>query len=198
MFRSLIRSGVLVAALGAALAFSGTALAGPTTPQLDPIPPTVFAGPLTIKWSPSFFTPGSIYKGYVVHVSDKPPNANATLWQPISTTATQVTLNVQAGHTYIVRVRALEITADLTVNASASAWDSFFVLPYIDIPIYYEYLEWPVEPWCLTCPPFEVIFQEDPVLERYRDQLASARVNEAEVVTGVYFGRGEVVPVYAR
>ena len=198
MFRSLIRTGVLVAALGAALAFSGAALAGPTTPQLNPIPPTVFAGPLTISWSPSSFTPGSIYKGYVIYVSDKPPNANAALWPPISTTATQRTLNVQAGHTYVVRVSALEITAGLDVNVSASAWDSFFVLPFIDIPIYYEYLKWPLEPWCLTCPPFEVIFQDDPVLERYRDRLASARVNEREFVTGVYFGRGEVIPEYSR
>jgi hypothetical protein len=200
MFRTIIRTGVLAAALGAALAFSGSALAGPTTPNLNPIPPTVFAGQLTISWLPSTFDPGALLKQYRVDVVDKPPNVNAVLLPPILTAATQTTLNVQAGHTYVVRVRAFEITQNFDVVVSAADWDSFLVLPQITFPNYYEiYFEFPPDPWCLTCPPLWEYLQDDPVVQRNRDRLASARVYEREVVSAVHVdARGLVTPIYER
>lgn len=203
MLRNLIRSGVLAAALGAALAFSGSALANPTTPQLNPIPPTVFAGQLTISWSPSVFDANLIYAGYVLAVSDYPggPVLPVPTIYSVPAPITSKTITVTAGHHYVVRLDAIQVRADYTVELSPdSDFDAFQVIKQITIPDFYEeYFEWPPQPpWCLTCPPFELFLGDDPVERRAREVLGAPRVYERQLA-GVYVdGRGEVIPVWAR
>ena len=105
MFRALSRLGALGAVLVAALAFSGSALANPTTPQLHPIPSTVFGSPLTISWSPSFWDAGSILRFYELQVIDLTAGTSST--QAVFTTSK--TLNVSYNHTYGVRLRAANV-----------------------------------------------------------------------------------------
>ena len=190
MLRQLVRLGVLATALVSALAFSGSALAGPTTPQLDPIPDYVFGPTLTVKWSPSFFDRGALFTGYRVDVSDL---TTGTLRPPVITQATQATLlNLQSAHKYVVRVRALEITSNLQVLLSPTDADVFTVLPVLRFDDIYEvvYKFPPDPPWCLTCPYFELVWHDDPVL---RSSLDRIQVLDTERLVGVYVdARGEV------
>ena len=193
MLRQLVRLGVLAAALVSALAFSGSALAAPTTPQLDPIPDYVFGSSLTAKWSPSFFDRGALYTGYRVDVTDL---TTGTLRPPVITQATSTTLlNLQSAHKYVVRVRALEITSNLQLLLSSTDADVFTVLPVFRFDDIYEvvYKFPPDPPWCLTCPYFELFFQEDPAL---RESLDRIQVVETERIVGVYVdARGEVTGI---
>lgn len=202
MFRNLIRMGVLAAALGSALAFSGSALANPTTPQLNPIPPTVFAGPLTVSWSPSAFDPNLIASGYVLTVTDHPgaPVLPFSTDHFVSAPFTSKTINVTAGHVYILKLRAMEVTSQFEVKLSGSDYEVFEAINQFKIPDFYEeYYEWPPRPpWCLTCPPFGLFLGDDPVERRARAIFGEPRVYE-RALAGVYVdGRGEVSPLYAR
>jgi hypothetical protein len=202
MLRSLIRSGVLAAVVGAALAFSGSALANPTTPQLSPIPPTVFAGPLTVSWSPSAFDPNLIYAGYVLTVTDIPgaPFMPFATDHSVPAPFTSKTINVTAGHKYILKLRAMEVTNQFEVKLSGSDYEVFEAVKQFKIPDFYEeYIEWPPRPpWCLTCPPFELFFGDDPLELRARVIFGEPRVYERQLA-GVYVdGRGEVSEIYAR
>jgi hypothetical protein len=201
MLRSLIRSGVLAAVLGAALAFSGSALANPTTPPLNPIPSTVFAGPLTVSWSPSTFDSPVLYAGYVLTVTDHPgaPFLPFSTNHSIAAPAASKTINVSAGHTYILRLRAIEITTSFEVKLSGSDYEVFKAIKQFEIPDFYEeYYEWPPQPpWCLTCPPFDLFWGDDPYEARAREVLSTPRVYERPLA-GVYVdARGGVNPIYA-
>jgi hypothetical protein len=194
MLRSLIRTGVLALALGAALVFSGSALANPTTPQLHPIAPTVFAGPLTVQWNPSTFDANAIVKFYELQVIDF-TSGTAPKYGVFGTSKT---INVIAGHTYGLRLRAAEV-ANGQLLYSGSSVDVFNVIPMIIIPDFYEVeYKWPPDwPWCLTCPPFDVVFDDDPVVQRQRELILSARVYDREVITSLYVdARGEVTARY--
>ena len=202
MLRTLIRSGVLAAVLGAALAFSGSALANPTTPQLNPIPSTVFAGQLTVSWSPSTFDSSLLYAGYVLTVTDHPgaPVLPFSTTYSIAAPATSKTISLAAGHFYILRLRAIEVTTSLEVKLSGSDYEVFKAIKFFEIPdLYEEYYEWPPQPpWCLTCPPFDLFLGDDPYEVRARAVLGEPRVYERPLA-GVYVdGRGEVSPVYTR
>jgi hypothetical protein len=192
MFRNLIRTGVLAAVIAAALAFSGSALANPTTPQLYPIAPTVFAGPLTVKWFPATFDVGANPRWYELQVLDLTAGTSVKY----GTFGLSKTINVLAGHTYGLRLRAAEVLNGQGLY-SGSDVDVFNVIPMIVIPDIYEVeYRWPPEPPCM-CPPFDVLFEDDPVFPRYREDILTARYYDTEVITSLYVdARGEVTARY--
>jgi hypothetical protein len=193
MFRSLIRTGVLAAVIGAALAFSGTALANPTTPQLQAIPPTVFAGPMTVKWFPAVFDVNANPRWYELQVLDFTAGTSVKY----GTFGLSKTINVVSGHTYGLRLRAAEVLYGQGLY-SGSDVDVFNVIPFFIPDIYEIAYRWPPDPpWCLTCPPFDVLFQDDPVYPRYREDILTARYYDTEVITSLYVdARGEVTARY--
>jgi hypothetical protein len=194
MFRLFTRLGVLGAVAAAALALSGTALANPTTPQLNPIPSTVFAGDLTVSWSPSVFDFNATAKWYELQVIDVVNGTNATF----GFLGTSGTIHLSAGHTYGLRLRAAEVH-DNQIKKSGSSVDVVSVIPFIKLPQYYDVyyrIPWP-DP-CLTCPPYEIRFiGDDPIVQRTRELVASARVVDTEQLVGLYVdARGEVSAIY--
>ena len=193
MFRHLTRIGALLAVVAAALAFSGSALANPSTPTLAPIAPTVFEGPLTISWSPSAFDRGALAAWYEVTLIDITAGTSSKTGH----FGTSKTVNVFAGHTYGVRVRAGEVTSANTVVYSASSVDVFSVIKFFEPPLYYYDVLWRLQPNpCLTCPPLEIFVGDDPVVQRTRELVASSRVLDSEQLLGLYVdARGEVSAV---
>jgi hypothetical protein len=108
------------------------------------------------------------------------------------------TINVAAGHTYGLRLRAAEVLNGQGLY-SGSDVDIFNVIPTISIRDLYEIeFRWPPDPpWCLTCPPFDVLFGDDPVFPRYRQDILAARYYDTEVITSLYVdARGEVTARY--
>jgi hypothetical protein len=192
MFRLFTRVGVLAAVAAAALALSGSALANPTTPQLAPIPPTVFAGQLTVSWSPSAFDPGSILSFYELQVLDFTAGTNTKT----AVFGTSKTLTVLAGHTYGLRLRAADVAYGQLLYSGSSV-DVFSVIKLIEPPLYYEvYYRIPQPDPCLTCPPLELFVGDDPVVQRAREIVASARVVDREVLLGLYVdARGQVTAI---
>ena len=191
MFRPLGRFGILAAALVSALSFSGSALAAPSTPVLKPIAPVIFSTSLNVQWFPSTFDQGAILKGYGVYLSD---TTAGTLAQ-YSTPATSLQLvNLEAGHKYIVRVRAVEVMPNLQAYVSSSAWDVFTVMPLFIPDLYWEEIRFPPDPpWCLTCPPFDILFERDPELRLSRERI---QLVDRERVVGLRVdARGEVTPI---
>lgn len=195
MLRQLVRTGILAAALVSALAFSGSALAGPTKPNLDPIPNAIFGNSLTVKWSPSVFSPGAWLKAYRLDVRDLTAGTPPV---PHSTTATQFQLNsLVAGHLYLLELRAWEIDASFQVGVSPSDFELFRVYPTIVFDdFYYREIRFPPEPpWCLSCPYILELIQDDPILRASADRLRLGAVGPSAV--GVYVdGRGEVTGLY--
>jgi hypothetical protein len=192
MFRPLLRLGVLATALVSALAFSGSALAAPSTPVLKPIAPVIFSTSLKVEWFPSAFDRGALFTGYNVFLSD---TTAGTLAQ-YGTTGTSLQLvNLKSGHKYVVRVRALEVMPNLQAYVSSSAFDVFTVLPLFVPDLYWEEIRFPPDPpWCLTCPPFDILFQDDPVLRLNRARI---QVVDTERVLGVTVDpRGLVTPIH--
>jgi hypothetical protein len=114
MLRHLTRIGLLAAALGAALAFSGGALAAPTTPQLFPIPTSVPSGDVIVKWTPSTFDAG--FTGFYELTVYDTTSATTTVY---ITSATSQKVPVVAGHQYSMCIRAGEHAA------AAQAWSGY-------------------------------------------------------------------------
>jgi hypothetical protein len=116
MLRHLTRIVVLAAALGAALAFSGSALAAPTKPNLFPIPTSISAsGDLIVQWTASTFDPG-FAPAYELTVKDAAsPSADVYI-----TSATSQKVPVLQGHQYTMCVRAVE---KLPAAVLSSAYD---------------------------------------------------------------------------
>jgi hypothetical protein len=190
MFRVFTRIGALVAVVAAALAFSGSALANPSTPILAPIPPTVFEGPLTISWSPSVFDRGAQAGWYELTLIDITAGTSSKTGH----FGTSKTVNVFAGHTYGVRVRAGEVTSGNTLVYSPSSVDVFNVIKFFEPPLYRYDTLWRLKPNpCLTCPPFEIFVGDDPVVQRTRELVSRAQVVDREQLLGLYVdARGEV------
>jgi hypothetical protein len=191
MFRPFLRLGFLAAALVSALAFSGSALAAPTTPVLKPIPPVVFSTSLTVGWWPSTFDRGAILTGYRLYLSDL---SSGTFTQHSTQNTQYHFVNLKVGHKYVVRVQAIEVMSNLQGSASGSAFDVFTVLPLFIPDLYWEEIRFPPDPpWCLTCPPFDILFQDDPLLRLNRARI---QVVDTERVLGVTVDpRGEVTPI---
>ena len=190
MFRLFTRLGVLGAAVAAALAFSGSALANPTTPQLAPIPPLVIAGPLTVSWSPSSPDPGATVLWYELTVFDYTAGTISKL--PANFT-TSKTIWTQSGHTYGLRLRAGEVLGS-EIRYSGSSVDVFSAIKLIVPQVYREvWYRIPQPDPCLTCPPFELFVGDDPVVQRTRELVRSSRVLDREVFLGHHVdARGEV------
>jgi hypothetical protein len=193
MFRLFTRIGVLGAVVAAALAFSGSALANPSTPTLAPIAPIVFEGPLTISWSPSAFDRGALSGWYELTVIDLTGGASSTT----GVFGTSRTINVFAGHTYGVRLRAGEVTSAQTVLYSGSSVDVFDVIKFFEPPLYSYDVLWRLKPNpCLTCPPLEIFVGDDPLVQRTRELVSKAQVLDREQLVGLYVdARGEVQAV---
>lgn len=124
MSRSLTRISVLAAVLGAALAFSGSALAVPSTPQLDPIPAVVPPGDLSVHWSDSTFDPGAsgFYRLDVLDLTASNP------WSYELTGTTQLIDSklLLYGHQFSVCVTAIQALPTHS-EASAAHCDTFGV-----------------------------------------------------------------------
>ena len=179
MFRRFTRIGILAAVAAAALALSGNALANPSTPQLAPIPPTVFAGQLTVSWSPSTFDPGALLKWYELQVFDYTVNS---ISQPMVVFGTSKQITVLAGHTYGLRLQAANLVG-ITASKSPSATDLFHVIPFIKPPIYYE-IEYRIWPEPCRCPLVERFLGDDPVMQRARELVATATLVDREIFLG--------------
>jgi hypothetical protein len=195
MLRQLVRTGILAAALVSALAFSGSALAGPTKPNLDPIPNAIFGSSLNVKWSPSVFSPGAFFKAYKLDVRDVTAGTPPV---PHTTTLTQFQLNnLVTGHLYVLELQAWEVDAGFQVSDSASDFEVFRVYPSLVLDdLYWREIRFPPEPpWCLTCPYFLDLIQHDPVLRAGSDRLRLGTVGPAAVGVSVD-GRGEVTGLY--
>jgi hypothetical protein len=190
MFRFFTRIGVLGAVVAAALAFSGSALANPSTPQLDPISPLVIAGPLTVSWSPSTPDPGAAALWYELTVFDY---TAGTISKLPATFTTSKTIWTQSGHTYGLRLRAGEALGSSVIHSGSSV-DVFTAIKLIVPPVYYEvWYRIPQPDPCRTCPPVELFVGDDPVVQRTRELVANASVLDREVFLGHHVdARGEV------
>jgi hypothetical protein len=156
----------------------------------------VFAGWTTVGWSPSTFDANAVAKFYELSVLDFTAGSGTKY----AVSGTSKTINLVANHTYGLRLRAGEVLGGQLLYSGGDT-DVFNVLPMVVIPVYYQvFHKWPVPwPWCLTCPPRDLVFDGDPVVQRSRDLILSARVYDPVVVAGLYVdARGEVSEVYAR
>jgi len=101
-----------------ALAVAATLLAavpamakdGPSQPTLLPVPDTVTSLPLTLAWTPSTFTSGSLQNGYEVRVQDRTADATQVVDVAAPADAGTVTASLPLvdGHSYRLRVRGVE------------------------------------------------------------------------------------------
>jgi hypothetical protein len=85
---------------------------GPTQPTLLPVADTVTSLPLTLAWTPSTFTPGSLQNGYEVRVQDRAAGATQVVDVPAPANPGTVTASLPLvdGHSYRLRVRGVETT----------------------------------------------------------------------------------------
>jgi hypothetical protein len=194
MLRQLLRIALVTAVAAGALAFAGAARANPSTPQLAPIAPFVFGNQLTVSWSPSTFDQGALVKWYELTVVD----FTAGSIGKTAVFSTSKTIALTTGHKYGLRLRAGNVVNG-QVLYSGSSVDVFTAIKLIEPPIYYEEIYRIPEPWpCLTCPPVDIFVGDDPVVQRARELVASARFVEREVLLGLRVdARGGVTAIYA-
>jgi hypothetical protein len=158
------RIGVALGAVAASLAFAASAQAAPSTPQLNPIPNHVCASKPTISWAKS--TPdlfGTIV-AYRVDVTDLTAGSMAPP-KYVAGLSTQIG-PLQAGHHYVVRVRALQHRFGTWTFSATSAdhfWSSCIFVKLRD-----EYIEYDPFWWnqCWVCGGLEDIVIDDPVIYR--------------------------------
>src|SRR5262249_35866855 len=83
---------------------------GPSQPSLLPVPDTVTSLPLTLAWTPSTFTPGSLQNGYEISVQDRTADTTQVVDVPAPAGPGAVTASVPLinGHSYRLRVRGVE------------------------------------------------------------------------------------------
>jgi hypothetical protein len=132
-----------------------------------------------MNWSASAPDPGAHVLNYRVDLGDLTTGTSSYKYVGgLSTTIGPLIAN----HHYVVRVRALELTATHALVYSASAADSFyracFKLPDEVLSRYVAYNPWPE---CIMCGLVEY-FSDDPIMER---QIAMATPPAAERIRGV-------------
>jgi hypothetical protein len=175
VLRHLARLSVLAAALGAALAFSGSAVAAPSTPVLFPIASSVPSGSLLVKWTPSSFDAGTTSAFYELSVLDV---STSTLVQ-YAVSGTSKTIVVASGHTYTVCVRAGQVKGNV-LTFSGSTCDRFKVGEAWGTGVIVAY--WPGRPGYM--PADYLVFERAD--GRLREDVLSARVVDSVQVKSVY------------
>lgn len=188
MFRRLI-PGAFVGAV-ASLAFAGSALAAPSTPHLAPIAPYVCSSTVNLSWTPSTPDPGAHVLVYRVDIGDLTTGtASHKYVGGLSTTIGPLA----SGHQFVVRVRALEMTAAHALVYSATSGDSFkracLRLPDDVIQRYVAYNPWPE---CIMCGLLDY-YSDDPIMER---AIATATPPVAEKIGGIQIAAdGEIAVI---
>jgi hypothetical protein len=177
MLRRLIPAAVVGAV--ASLAFAGSALAAPSTPHLAPIPTYVCGSTPNLSWTASSPDPGAHVIAYRVDIGDLTAGTSSYKYAGgLGTTIGPLAAN----HHFVVRVRALEMTASHALVYSASSADSFSrsCLRISDEVLnrYVAYNPWPE---CIMCG-LQQYFSDDPIMER---QIATAVAPAAERIRGI-------------
>jgi hypothetical protein len=102
----------LVSALAATLLAAAPVMAraGPSEPDLLPLPATVTALPLTLAWPAATFSSGSLERRYEIRLEDRTSDTVQVVAVPAPTGPGTVTASVGLvdGHAYRMRVRSLE------------------------------------------------------------------------------------------
>jgi hypothetical protein len=200
MFRLFTRIGGLAAVVVAALAFSGSALAAPTTPHLfSPSGPNVFGPQVTFSWTASTFDNGAFPTWYRLSLADITPNQPVGLLPPHDTFGTSLTFNLSLNHRYSACVRANEVLNGQQ-SSSLSSCRAFWVLPAFNFKeLYYEVVKWPPDPpWCLTCPIWDLHFDDQPD-PRTIDTIEASRGYDAAQVSGIaIYENGDARLMYGR
>jgi hypothetical protein len=157
------RLGAIAGAALASLAFAASAQAAPSTPILNPIPPTVCASAIGVTWTPSTPDPGGVIVAYRLDIGDLTAGTSYVKW--VNGLGTTISGLVN-GHTYVVRVRALQAQGS-TLTYSLPSGRVFkrqcLFIPKLDISDYVAYNPWPE---CPMCGLREQIQIDDPVIQR--------------------------------
>src|SRR5262245_58114056 len=107
----------LALGLAATLLAAGPAMAGPGPgrPELLPLPETVTSLPLSVEWTPSAFTPGSVDRHYEVRIDDRTrgddeeDSGQTVIWPaPVELGTVTASVMLADGHSYALRVRGVE------------------------------------------------------------------------------------------
>jgi hypothetical protein len=157
------RLGVAAVAAVASLALAASAQAAPTTPIMNPIPPTVCASSVTASWTPSTPDPGGLIVAYRLDIGDLTAGTSYIKWTNGLSAPITGLVN---GHTYVVRVRALQAKGSVVSYSNASGRvfkRQCLIIPRLDISDYVAYNPWPECPMCGLREQLQV---DDPVIQR--------------------------------
>jgi hypothetical protein len=152
-----------LAVAAASLAFAASAQAAPSTPIMNPLPTTTCASSVLASWSPSTPDPGGVIVAYRLDVGDLTAGTSYIKWT--NGLAAPITGLIN-GHTYVVRVRALQAKGSALTYSLPSGRvfkRQCFVIPQLDISDYVAYNPWPE---CPMCGLREQINIDDPVIQR--------------------------------
>ncbi len=182
MLRRLLRPAAALGAVAATLAFTGSALANPSTPTLGPISPWVCTSSLNVSWSASTPDPGATLLAYRVDLGDL--TTGTAGYKYVTALGTPIN-GLVSGHKYVIRVRALEITSTNHLVFSGTAADTF-TRTCLELRQTNEYVAYNPDPGCIMCGLTD-IFANDPGMER---RLSVATLPVSERVTGLQIEAG--------